>query len=938
MTKEELKQYIDQNVYENQDGDITGESLNAVLKAIVDDGGTEVEANPTGEATETLGKLKIGETIYTAPQGPQGEPGEDGQDGQPGPANTLTIGTVTDGEHASASITGEAPNQQLNLVLPKGEQGDPGQNAVNPFKGWFTTANIPTTGQEGDYCNVSDTSVTPHTVTIYRWSTAQNAFVDTGEVPDTATGETFASSETLQQVAIDNSHLANPVNTADPMKPVLADARDVAVFKDSTDYKLSGINGEIITPSVTPVLNAVAGIDFEKGGVAYSKGRLVPFDSATKHIEVDVSDYDSVIFNGIEVKYGTDFSKTGYAFGYYEEGHDGDDAYWHTIEAYRWDEITSGHVEKEYRKDVPEATGAIYFRTSCAYGSGNTWFPNFYIKLQRGDTLIDVINRQVENVSFSTNEKLNQIGIDSTNLANPSNNDLAKAKDVAAFNNSFSYKLQGVDGEVLELETTQTLNQYFVVGHDVEYDEDSYYGGDFVYNGNNYGASEFALGNSDRVVFLSIDLNSNPTSVPLKDIGYALGHYDNNEWVCDVAELWIRTSRATGYELREYIVDIPEGATHLRTMTKVFSKLTSSNFYVYGLKGKNVVQMIEELKQQIAQGKRIDIVGKRYVNMSSSTFSYPWHGALVESLGMEYLHVGMGGASHRCSKYTRFGLDYQNGNLHYFIVDTDYGLTTPPSDGDTYTTSNGTTVTVKKVYQLDNNQYFIKTEKAGSIPSGGGTLTRLTGSGDSSIIYSLQSAAYERVILNQIANLLTTHFNEGYYPHFIVSCCVINDCGSSISAASIGTAASAMDADFTESHVAALFLCDDASEVATAFENFFYVNNGSYSSATCFRLAIELLSHYFPAAQIIVSSCQIINNDSYSDALIGLFNEAQEELCAKYSIPYVRLNNEVGINKINITTWLKSDKLHPNTDGEMLYTNYFKEQLNHVLVVRNNIE
>lgn len=68
MTKEELKQYIDENVYENPDGDITGESLNAVLKAIVDDGGTEVEANPVGEATTPLNKIKIGETKYNIPQ------------------------------------------------------------------------------------------------------------------------------------------------------------------------------------------------------------------------------------------------------------------------------------------------------------------------------------------------------------------------------------------------------------------------------------------------------------------------------------------------------------------------------------------------------------------------------------------------------------------------------------------------------------------------------------------------------------------------------------------------------------------------------------------------------------------------------------------------------------------------------------------------------
>ena len=68
MTKEELKQYIDQNIYENVDGDISGDSLNEILKAIVDDGGTKVEANPTGEATTPLTKIKIGETNYNIPQ------------------------------------------------------------------------------------------------------------------------------------------------------------------------------------------------------------------------------------------------------------------------------------------------------------------------------------------------------------------------------------------------------------------------------------------------------------------------------------------------------------------------------------------------------------------------------------------------------------------------------------------------------------------------------------------------------------------------------------------------------------------------------------------------------------------------------------------------------------------------------------------------------
>lgn len=47
-----------------------------------------------------------------------------------GPANTLTIGTVTNGTTANASIVGEAPNQTLNLTLPKGAKGDKGDEGV----------------------------------------------------------------------------------------------------------------------------------------------------------------------------------------------------------------------------------------------------------------------------------------------------------------------------------------------------------------------------------------------------------------------------------------------------------------------------------------------------------------------------------------------------------------------------------------------------------------------------------------------------------------------------------------------------------------------------------------------------------------------------------------------------------------------------------------
>ena len=66
---------------------------------------------------------------------PQGSKGDTGTTGATGPANVLTIGSVTSGKVASATITGEAPNQVLNLVLEKGEQGEQGKQGIQGEQG-----------------------------------------------------------------------------------------------------------------------------------------------------------------------------------------------------------------------------------------------------------------------------------------------------------------------------------------------------------------------------------------------------------------------------------------------------------------------------------------------------------------------------------------------------------------------------------------------------------------------------------------------------------------------------------------------------------------------------------------------------------------------------------------------------------------------------------
>lgn len=75
-------------------------------------------------------------------QGPKGDPGTPGAAGAAGPANTLTIGTVVAGAAAAATITGNSPNQTLNLTLPQGLPISGLGTGVATFLGAPSSANL----------------------------------------------------------------------------------------------------------------------------------------------------------------------------------------------------------------------------------------------------------------------------------------------------------------------------------------------------------------------------------------------------------------------------------------------------------------------------------------------------------------------------------------------------------------------------------------------------------------------------------------------------------------------------------------------------------------------------------------------------------------------------------------------------------------------------
>jgi hypothetical protein len=162
---------------------ITGTSPNQTLNLVIPRGiqGTQGDVGPVGPAnTLTIGTVTTGSvggpaaaTITgTAPNQtlnltiPQGVQGIQGTVGPTGPANTLTIGTVTtgaSGAQASATITGTAPNQTLNLTIPSGTSGTITGTSTTSFavgtgsKAFTTQAGLALS--VGNFVRVSSTSV-----------------------------------------------------------------------------------------------------------------------------------------------------------------------------------------------------------------------------------------------------------------------------------------------------------------------------------------------------------------------------------------------------------------------------------------------------------------------------------------------------------------------------------------------------------------------------------------------------------------------------------------------------------------------------------------------------------------------------------------------------------------------------------------------------------
>lgn len=106
-----------------QDGAKGADGITPTLRV-----GTVTTLAAGSNATVTMSENNNVYTLnFGIPKGNKGDTGASGGSGETTVINpTITIGTVTSGDTASATITGDSPNYTLNLVLPKGDKGDKG--------------------------------------------------------------------------------------------------------------------------------------------------------------------------------------------------------------------------------------------------------------------------------------------------------------------------------------------------------------------------------------------------------------------------------------------------------------------------------------------------------------------------------------------------------------------------------------------------------------------------------------------------------------------------------------------------------------------------------------------------------------------------------------------------------------------------------------------
>ena len=151
--------------------------------------GTVTTLAAGSNATVTMSENNNEYTLnFGIPKGNKGDTGASEGSGETTVINpTITIGTVTNGDTASASITGDSPNYTLNLVLPKGAKGDKGDQGAQGIQGAKGDTGSPgerglqgERGEKGDMGSIGKISISVDNTTGTPSATASSSKASDG--------------------------------------------------------------------------------------------------------------------------------------------------------------------------------------------------------------------------------------------------------------------------------------------------------------------------------------------------------------------------------------------------------------------------------------------------------------------------------------------------------------------------------------------------------------------------------------------------------------------------------------------------------------------------------------------------------------------------------------------------------------------------------------
>lgn len=239
-------------------------------------------------------------------------PGAPGPQGELGPANTLTIGTVTRGVNASATITGMAPQQVLSLVLPqgdrgiqgiqgpKGDQGIPGPQGVQGVQGiQGPQGTTGTAGKDGAGVTVAGSVATyanlPTTLTS---ADAGKAWLVTAD------GKLYVWSGSAFPA---NGQGANFVGPAGPANTLTMGTVTTGASGSAASATITGtapnqvLNLTVPTASGVPAAGGVGAVISKKTTADYDTQWEIPTDAATANALVRRDSLGQASFAGLSL-------------------------------------------------------------------------------------------------------------------------------------------------------------------------------------------------------------------------------------------------------------------------------------------------------------------------------------------------------------------------------------------------------------------------------------------------------------------------------------------------------------------------------------------------------------------------------------------------------------------------------------------------------------